>query len=123
MKESLKNLVLILIAAAIAIFIYVQFFDEDKEALRKAREEIKETLAKSDSLAKENEKIYARIDSLMAERLSLIQKIDSLRVESRRKTTELKNALRGIYEYHGTLDSLSRELNELAKSPPINEPE
>lgn len=123
MKESLKNLVLILIAAAIAIFIYARFFDDDKEELRQARERIKETLAKSDSLARENEKIYARIDSLVAERVSLTQKIDSLRAESRRKTTELKNVLRGIYEYHGTLDSLSRELNELAKSAPFAEPD
>jgi chromosome segregation ATPase len=123
MKDILKNFLLVVIVAALAIVIFNRFFGSGKEELKQARETIKQARARSDSLEKVNAQIKSQLDSLRQQRAYLNKIIDSLQVVTKTSEAILTKTVRSINVFEGTLDDLSRELNELAKSPLAPEPD
>jgi len=116
MKDILKNVLTILVVAAIGLLIgrYLLGSDED---LKKARDQIARTQALVDSLKQVNATIAANLARVEQHNQELEQEKNLLAERLQRQLDRLNRMVKEINAYVGAKTELVRELNLILDAP------
>jgi Tfp pilus assembly protein PilN len=122
MNKILRNVLLVLAIAALAILLYRWLFPPSEEVAR-LRRRIDRALEAADSLRAVNDTLRSEINELRRVQQVFEARIDSIRRVADDRQNRLRQLERLARLFPGTPDSLHRELNRLARTPLLVSPD